>query len=360
MLNVGVAPIYGTKGPDVRPVWYCLRIVDMDKLRSEKLTNTDEVMVFSTLAELISNSAKKYGDRPYFGVKKNGVYEWMTYSEFDVIVRKFRTLLKQKGFGHGDRIAVIANNSVEFAAAAFGAYGLGGILVPMYEVQKIQDWEFIFGDSKPSIAVVANDSIREKVEGLECESLKDIFVIKPEKGGESASMMSQINAVQELTEIGDVSADDVCDIIYTSGTTGRPRGVVLTHRSVCENTRRTGERFAISCEDRTMAFLPWAHAFGKTVELHIFPAVGAAVGLVESSRTIAQNLKEVNPTILISVPKIFNKIYDTIHLKVEGKKLSSMMFKQAEGLAARANAGKLSLFGKAQNAVLDRPETYDS
>ena len=326
----------------------------MSDIFTEKPTNTDEVMTFSTLAELITNSAKRWGDRPYFGVKKNGVYEWMTYSEFDVIVRKLRTLLKQKGFGHGERIAVIANNSVEFAASAYAAYGLGGILVPMYEVQKLQDWEFIFGDSKPMIAIVANDQIREKIEGIGCESLKHIFVIHPDKERASEALMAQINAVQELTEIGEVSEDDVCDIIYTSGTTGRPRGVVLTHKSVCENTRRTGERFPISCEDRTLAFLPWAHAFGKTVELHIFPAVGAAIGLVESTRTIAQNLLEVNPTILISVPKIFNKIYDTIHLKVEGKPAARMLFQHAEKLAARANEGKLSLFGKAQNAVLDR------
>lgn len=327
---------------------------NMEKLRSQKLMDPNELMTFSTLAELMSNSVKRYGERPFFGVKRNGAYEWMTYSEFGVIVRKLRTLLKQQGLSKGDRLAVIANNSVEFAASAYAAYGLGGVLVPMYEVQKLQDWEFIFGDSKPVLAVVANDSIREKVEGIGCESLKHIFVIHPEKERASEALMSLIEGVQEMTEVGDVSPEDVSDIIYTSGTTGRPRGVVLTHRSVCENTKITGARFPISCEDRTLAFLPWAHAFGKTVDLHVFPAVGAAVGLAESSRTIAQNLREVNPTILISVPKIFNKIYDTIHLKIEGKKLPSMMFRQAEELAARANSGKLSLFGKAGNAVLDR------
>lgn len=310
-------------------------------------------MTFSTLGEIISNSAKRYGENPLWGVKKNGVYTWMTYSEFEILVRKLRAILKRDGLSRGERIAVIANNSVEFAMTVYAAYGLGAVAVPMYEVQKIQDWEFIFGDSLPAIAVVSNDAIREKVEGISCPSLKKIYVIHPEDASQSLdALVAQETALEGVSP--DVREDDLCDIIYTSGTTGRPRGVELTHRNVCTNTRATAAAFAIGPTDRTLSFLPWAHAFGKTVELHIFPAVGSAIGLVESNRTIAQNLLEVNPTILISVPKIFNKIYDTVHLKAESRVVSRALFERGERLAKKSLTSGLSFFEKVQQSVLDK------
>ena len=308
---------------------------------------------FSTLGELMRNSVKKFPERPLWGVKTDGEYHWMTYAEFGVIVRKLRTLLKKNGIVKGERVAIISNNCVEFAAAVYATYGLGGIVVPMYEVQKVQDWEFIFGDSTPSIAIVGSDAIREKIEGIACDSLRKIFVIRAEKPEDG--LRALIDAETEETEIDEsVGPDDVCDIIYTSGTTGRPRGVVLQHGAVTEDTRITAGAFFIDKTDRTLAFLPWAHAFGKTVELHVFPSVGASTGLVESNRTIQQNLLEVNPTILVSVPQIFNRIYDKIHAMAEEKQVKKFLFDRTEKVARKAADGSLSFFGKIQHRILDK------
>ncbi len=307
-----------------------------------------------TLSGLIRRSVHLYGERPFFGVKKESVYEWITYSEFDIQMRKMRSLLKSFGLVKGDRVALIANNSVEFALTAYAAYGLGGVIVPMYEVQKVQEWEYIFGDSQPKIAVVSNDKIREAIEGLHSPGLERILVIKP-SSADAESLVSMINKVDlpDDTE-DDITEDDLSDIIYTSGTTGRPHGVELTHRNIVQNVIKTASVFNISCNDRILSFLPWAHAFGKTVDFHIFPAVGAAVGLVESNRTITQNLLEVNPTILCAVPKIFNKIYDMAHLKASNKAIERFMFEQAENVLDRSKHGGLSLFGKLQEKVLDK------
>lgn len=318
----------------------------------EKYTDLS-LMNFSTLGGLMRNSVKMYSKRPLWGIKKDGEYEWMTYGEFGVIVRKLRTILKKNGIVKGERVAVISSNCMEFAAAVYASYGLGGVIVPMYEVQKVQDWEFIFGDSKPSIAIVGSDAIREKIEGIGCESLRKIFVIRAEKPEDC--LRAFIDSETEETEVDDsITSDDICDIIYTSGTTGRPRGVVLLHGAVSEDCRVTAGAFYISETDRTLAFLPWAHAFGKTVELHVFPAVGAAIGLVESNRTIQQNLLEVNPTVLVSVPQIFNRIYDKVHAMVEDKQLKKILFERTEKIARKAADGKLSFFGKIQHRILDK------
>ncbi|MBQ9395381.1 MAG: AMP-binding protein [Proteobacteria bacterium] len=318
----------------------------------EKYTDLS-LLNFSTLGELMRNSVQKYPERPLWGIKKDGVYQWMTYAEFGVIVRKLRTILKKNGIVKGERIAIISNNCMEFAAAVYASYGLGGVIVPMYEVQKVQDWEYIFGDSTPAIAIVGSDAIREKIEGISCESLRKIFVIRAEKPEDC--LRAIIDAESEETEIDEnIQPDDICDIIYTSGTTGRPRGVVLLHGAVAEDTRVTAGAFLIGKTDRTLAFLPWAHAFGKTVELHVFPSVGAATGLVESTRTIQQNLVEVNPTILVSVPQIFNRIYDKVHSMVEDKQLKKYLFERTEKIARKAMDGNLSFFGKVQHRILDK------
>lgn len=324
---------------------------NMDSL---KVTNIEELK-FTNLATLMRDAVERFAERDFFGVKKNGVYEWVTYAEFDVMMRKLRATLKKAGMQKGDRIAIIANNSVEFALTVYASYGLGGVCVPMYEVQKIQDWEFIFGDSKPKFAVVGTDAIREKIEGLECDSLEKIYVVRTDRADDPNRLSNIIEKETELLDISDeLCDDDICDIIYTSGTTGRPRGVVLTHEAVVLNSKITAQRFMIGETDRTLAFLPWAHAFGKTVELHVFPSVGAAIGLAESTRTIAQNLVEVNPTILVSVPKIFNTIYDTVHRKVSGSAVKRAMFESAVKLAAKKAAGTLSLGEKLQYKVLDK------
>ena len=320
-----------------------------------KINYYNQDLDFKTLSGLIRRSIHLYGERPFFGVKREGTYEWMTYSEFGIRMRKMRSLLKSCGLKKGDRVALIANNSIEFALTAYASYGLGCVIVPMYEVQKVQDWEHIFSDSQPRLAVVSNDTIREKVEGLHSPGLEHLFVIRPtDASAESLASLIDKAELMDDTDDEDVSEDDLCDIIYTSGTTGRPHGVELTHRNVVQNVIKTANVFNISCKDRILSFLPWAHAFGKTVDFHIFPSVGAAVGLVENNRTISQNLLEVNPTILCAVPKIFNKIYDTAHFKASSQTVKRLMFAQTEVISDRAKHGGLSLFGKLQHKVLDR------
>ena len=326
----------------------------MQNLENQKCADVDG-FEGKTLAQLIARAIDRYGERPFLGVKKNGRYSWMTFSEFDIRMRKLRAVFKRDGLKRGDRVAVIANNSVEFALTVYAAYGLGGVVVPMYEVQKLQDWEFIFNDALPTLAVVSNDAVREKIEGIHCPSLQKIYTTHPSADHPDDYLSACIETTAEMLDIDpEVTENDLADIIYTSGTTGMPRGVELSHKNISVNARITAMSFPIYETDRTLSFLPWAHAFGKTVELIIFPCVGAAIGLVESNRTIAQNLVEVNPTVLVSVPKIFNKIYDTAHLKADAKAISRTLFKRAEELAKKSLKTKLSPIEKAQFALFDK------
>ncbi|MCL2325524.1 MAG: AMP-binding protein, partial [Proteobacteria bacterium] len=310
---------------------------------------------YTTLAELIKNSIERFGERPYLGTKIAGTYRWLTYAEFDIKMRKLRAALHRFGLKKGDVVAIIANNSVPFALTMYASYGLGAVMVPMYEVQRPQDWDFILRNSNARFLFVTNDTIRTQIEALHIENLEKIITIRSE---DPQSPHSFDRIIEEETGFMDhiaLDPDSDADILYTSGTAGQPKGVVLSHANIVENVKRVLSCFSISETDRTLAFLPWAHAFGKTTELHAFPSLGASVALVESNRTIAQNLLEINPTVLVAVPKIFNKIYDTVHQRAQNKPIAKTLLAHSEYIAQKARRNQeLSAFNKLQRVVLDR------
>src|SRR5690606_25258645 len=104
--------------------------------------------------------------------------------------------------------------------------------------------------------------------------------------------------------------------IYTSGTTGNPKGVELTHGNVISNINAVHECFPMSPDDVSCSFLPWAHSFGQTCELHTLLSMGAAIGIAESVNTLMDDFLEVRPTLLFAVPRIFNRIYDGLHKRM--------------------------------------------
>lgn len=321
--------------------------VDLDRV-----AHYNQDLKIKTLAELIHNSATRYTDRPFLGEKVDGAYRWMTYGEFEVEMLRVRALFKKYGIAKGDRIAIIANNSVPFALAAYAAYGLGAVIVPMYEVQAKSDWQFIFGDATPKLAIVKNDAIRCQIEMLETPGLEHIFVIAPQS---AKSFLDEARELEPLDAADDVATeDDLCDIIYTSGTTGRPHGVELTHKNVAHDIVISAWMFDYCCEDRVLSFLPWAHGFGKTVDFGLFPALGAAVGLAESTKTIAQNLTEVRPTVLCAVPKIFNGIYEKLHIKLEGKRAMRALFARAQRIMHEARTRKLRRLERLEYKLMDK------
>ena len=164
------------------------------------------------------------------------------------------------------------------------------------------------------------------------------------KGGEHAFNDLLQNEPSDLVDPG---PDAIADFIYTSGTTGNPKGVRLTHRNLAYNVSAIHAVFPMEPDDRSLCFLPWAHSFGQTVELHGMLSMGASLGLAEAVDKIIANLAEVRPTLFISVPRVFNRIYDGLHAKMneEGglkKKLFDAAVETAEKRKALAAEGKSS------------------
>ena len=270
---------------------------------------------FQTLVEIYEHAVTSFADRPLFGVKREGVWRWMNYRDFEAKTDALRAGLAGLGIGSGDRVAIISNNRPEWAVAAYATYGCGAAFVPMYESQVPDEWEYILADCGAKAVVCAHAKIRDALLEMKprLPSLEHILVLEggPKEGTTTWSALEEAGRAKKVP-VMHPAPSDLAGLIYTSGTTGKPKGVRLSHANLAYNVSAIHEVFPMSTEDRSLSFLPWAHSFGQTVELHGLFSMGASMGIAESVDKIVDNLREVKPTLLISVPRIFNRLYDRI------------------------------------------------
>ncbi len=317
---------------------------------------------FRTMVDIYRYATRTFAKRPLFGTKRGGEWQWSTYAEFGKTVDALRGAFDHLGLNPGEGVAVIANNRPEWAAAAYATYGLGGSYIPMYEAQLDKDWEYILEDCGAKILLVANESIYRRITSFRHRIPRlEHIVLLDGKGDEGCVTFA---AALELgkehpAELRDPEPDEVAGFIYTSGTTGNPKGVLLSQSNLASNVSAAQEVFPMQPDDRSLSFLPWAHSFGQTAELHSLFSLGASMGIAESVTAIVDNLMEIRPTLLFSVPRIFNKIYDGIHRRMR----ETSGVKKALFDSAMANAqirrelllrGKKSFTVEAKHAVFDR------
>lgn len=316
---------------------------------------------FRTLCDIYERSVREYEDRPLFGTKEGGRWSWMTYREFGRHTDEVRGGLAALGIERGDTVAVIANNRYEWAVGAYATYGLGAKYAPMYESQLPDEWEYILRDCGAKVCFVANDGIRASIERFRSEVPELAHVVVMGRSRDGALTYEELRAKgrADPTALRKPAPEDIAGFIYTSGTTGRPKGVLLSHSNLASNVSVVHEVFPMATEDRSLSFLPWAHSFGQTVELHALFSMGASMGIAESVPKIVENLAEVKPTLLFSVPRIFNKIHDGVLKKVEAEGgLKKTLFYSALGAAQQkkrlAEQHRASGLVELKHKVLDR------
>ena len=288
---------------------------------------------FETLHELQVRSCAVFRDNPLFGTYDPATesFEFETYGDFEQQVHTSRRVLQHLGVSPFDKIALIANNRWEWAALTTAAHSLRASVVPLYEAQRPADWTYIVGDATPKVLVCATQSIydrvMDKVKPNAPLSLQSILCLDAPVGEPHSfqtlfQQQQQENTIITMDGIVPPTPDDLASLIYTSGTTGNPKGVELLHANICSNiegARRTVHhpRAFFRESDTTLAFLPWAHSFGQTVDLWTPLAHGTSMALSRGFAHVAEELPLVKPTALASVPLLFKKVHDGVQNVVE-------------------------------------------
>ena len=310
------------------------------------------------LVELFEASVKKNADNLIFGTKnqaKTG-YDWVTYKEVGRRVDDLRGGLAKIGVDKGDGVAIIANNCVDWAVAAYATYGRAARFIPMYEAELTRIWKYIIDDSGSKILLVSTREIYEKVKGFvdEIELLETIYLME----GDGEDTLAGLETLGKANPVDAVYPDgtDIAGLIYTSGTTGSPKGVLLSHRNLSSNVTAISRSFPGLNENvRTLSFLPWAHSFGQTAELHLLVHFGGSTGFAESPATIVDDLQLVQPTMLVAVPRIFNKVYDGLNKKMaETGGLGQKLFNMGLASAAAKRTGKAGVLDGVKLSIADK------
>jgi long-chain acyl-CoA synthetase len=312
----------------------------------------------ANLVELLEESCLRHAQRELFGVRQQGQWHWTSYAEFKRLVDDFRSGLAALGISAADRVGIIANNCLEWAVAAYAVYGLRAALVPMFEVQRLDDWRFVLADCDAKLTICATPQMVEQIEAVRAElpALQHLIGLSlPDTDPRSyAAVLSRGAKQPQSAQRPD--PDEVAGLIYTSGTTGEPKGVILTHRNICSNVNGIHALLEFEPDDRSLSFLPWAHSFGQTVELHDLVSTGSAIAINDDLARLVENLAEVKPTVLFAVPRIFNRIYEGVHRQMAARPAPvQRLFRSALRTATRrANRAPVGLVESVLHAWADR------
>ena len=271
---------------------------------------------YTNLVGLFDEATQRHAAQPLFGTRGPSDWQWTSYAGFAELVAAARAGLAALGVGRGDRVAIISNNRLEWAVCAYATYTRPAVYVPMYEAQLDRDWQYILHDAGAKVCLVAGEGIVRRIRGLQAD-LPELQHVIDLDGDGYRQLMARGAAHPVAAE--PASDGEVATLIYTSGTTGNPKGVRLTHRNLAANVSALLEVGPVKAGDVSLAFLPWAHVFGGSIELNTMMAVGGTVAICDNTDKLLGYLPEVKPMLLFAVPRIWNRIYDGVQKQVAGR-----------------------------------------
>jgi long-chain acyl-CoA synthetase len=325
-------------------------------------------MAVDTLSKAFWRSVEQHGEKPALLVKREKQYRPITYTELGRRVYAFARALHELGVRKGDRVAILAENCPEWAITDWATLCLGAITVPIYPTLTAPQVGEILRDSEPKVLVVSDKKQRRKAcEAVEGTGLNpQIICIEPDSGGETPSFEQMLNQPGALTEselraLVDASQpDDIITFIYTSGTTGEPKGAMLTHRNLLSNIEAVLELIDWRPDDVFLSFLPLSHVFER-MGGHFLPIyAGLTIAYAESLFTLANDMVEVKPTLMLGVPRFYASVMDRILASVRQmpplrQKLFYRMLEVGKGYSQCRREGRSAPLGvRLQHAVLDK------
>jgi long-chain acyl-CoA synthetase len=272
-----------------------------------------------TLSQLFLNTIKSYPKDDLMLYKKEGKYVSISTEEFADRVRCFSLGLRDLGLEAEDKLIVLSENRPEWVISDIANLCLGGITVPIYTSLIPEQIKYIIDDSDAKIVIVSDQSQWQKIEAIKSQLTKVTsyitFLSEAPEGVLTFAQVLERGKKMDKQNPGlfekmalEVKPDAIASIIYTSGTTGPPKGVMLTHSNIFSNVKTCSSLLPFKDTDTVLSFLPLSHIFER-MAMFLYLHNGMSIGFAESIDTLGDNLLEVRPHIMISVPRVLEKIY---------------------------------------------------
>lgn len=274
-----------------------------------------------TINQLVTQAMERYRHKTdWLNYKQEGRWCAVSTDQLAEQVRAVALGLYARGLRPGERVAILSENRLEWNLADIGALMMGAVVVPIYATQAPAQIEYILRDSEARLLFISTPSQWKRISHLpeRLPTLTHLVTFDPIDQLEPLSQLqaagralaaAQPDLYEQLWRA--VSPSDLATLIYTSGTTGQPKGVMLTHWNIASNVLAVAEVLNYADNDITLSFLPFSHIFERAA-FYGYLHQGVQIYYAESMDAVPQNLREVRPTVLVTVPRVFEKIYEQI------------------------------------------------
>ncbi len=329
-------------------------------MREFHVASNITTIALSNTADIVFDNARTRPQHVSLRRKVDGRWLDVTARDFAAEVTAVAKGLVAAGIRFGDRVAVMSKTRYEWTVVDFALFTVGAVVVPVYETSSAEQVAWILTDSGARGAFVETDDHVGIIESVRDGSPELAHVWQFDKGALDTLAADGANvADDEITKRrGQVSLDDLASIIYTSGTTGRPKGCRLLHRCFVTECTELGDVLESFFNETTstLLFLPIAHVFGRVIEIAAI-YVGCTLGHTPDVKNLLDDLAEFQPTFVLAVPRVFEKVYNAAKQKAHGSGRGKI-FDAAEAAAIRysqaTERGRASLALRARHAVFDR------
>lgn len=292
------------------------------------------------LLDMVAKTVDRFSDKDALMYKSGAAYQSITYGEMWRQVKEAAAGLAHLGIGFDDKVALLSENNPMWPISDLAIASIGAVSVPIYPTQTAEQTAYILKNADCRGAIVENKEQLRKIRSTEVE-LEFIVLMKPEAGFSDGDRVLSFDSLRKEgvdhplpgweQEWQQIDGDQLVTIIHTSGTTGPPKGVMLSHNNFISNTE--GVNFwviELVPEDVTLSYLPLSHVFERMAGQFVPLKVGATIAYAEGIDQIEENLLEVRPTVLTSVPRLFEKVHARVQEQIEsGTPLRKKIFNWA-------------------------------
>ncbi|HEX3676554.1 MAG TPA: AMP-dependent synthetase/ligase [Sphingomicrobium sp.] len=323
---------------------------------------------FENLVSLFLTRAGEKGDEPFLWAKREGEWRSISWSEASRQVASLAHSLKKIGLQRGDRVALVSENRPEWLIADLAIMAAGCVTVPTYTTNTARDHIHILGNSGARAVIVSNRKLAKNLipAVLTSSECHHVIAMEPLRTGQApdwvnchsftklASGEGDVAALER--EVGDIGRGDLACLIYTSGTGGSPRGVEQHHGAILHNLEGCTDIIStdFGWEDEVfLSFLPASHAYEHTGGQHFPIALGAQIYYAESLEKLAANIEEVQPTIMVVVPRLFEMLRSRIIKSIETSGgLSKYLLSRALKIGSDKSRGRLKPWDLPMDGIL--------
>ncbi|PYQ49525.1 MAG: long-chain fatty acid--CoA ligase [Acidobacteria bacterium] len=329
-------------------------------------------MATRTLCEIFYHSVETYRKPDHLKAMRDGSWRDISSEEFRRAVEELSMGLRALGVEKGDRVALLSENRPEWAYADLATLCVGAVDVPIYPNLPSAQVLYVLNDSQAKVALVSTPAQARKLAEVRAKAPHLRHVIRfDEPALEGTASLAEVRAKGASALAADreavkrraaeVQPDDLATLIYTSGTTGDPKGVMLVHSNIVSNMHACLSAFGdFGPGDTALSFLPLCHIFERMGGHYLMLQQGVTIAYAESVDRVPANMVEVRPTLMLSVPRLYEKMYARVREKVAGDSaLRQRIFRWALGVGRRAFQARLAgqPLGaglKLQHALADR------